>query len=207
MKIIIILIAALVFLVSCADNNSTNPDDETPVLSDNYFATTQGSYWIYENKTEDETQGTIITRDSVVLESVNQKDGKEAYNCNTYSDSDNNGSYETNNDAETFYATKNGKLYIHKDSFLPDGLGAGSVLNLSDQIEFKDDWIKIADESDDDWDIVESEIEFTLPGFGFDIVGDIDSEGENTKRTKEIIVNGQKIITYGYKVDINFNGS
>lgn len=205
MKKILILISAIIFMASCSDDSSTNPDDNTG-NKENYFATTQGSYWIYENETEDENQEKVVTRDSVALESVEQKDGKEAYNCKTYTDSDNNGTYETNNDTETFYATAEGKLYIHKDAFLPAGLGEGSLIDFSGQIEFKDDWIKIADASDDDWDIVESEIEITLPGLGFVVTGDVDSEGENTKKTKEVTVNGEKITTYGYKVDINFNG-
>ncbi len=204
---LIALVSFSVILSSCNDNKATNPDDNNPTVSGNYFATTQGSYWVYENETEDETQSTVITKDSVSLESVEQKDGKEAYNCKTYTDSDNNGSYETNSGTETFYATAEGKLYIHKDAFLPDGFGNGSPIDLSGQIEFKDDWVKIADDSDDDWDIVESKISLTLPGLGFDVEGDLDSEGENTKKTKEVTVNGQKLMTYGYKVDINFTGN
>lgn len=204
MKKVLLLISAVAILASCSDDKTTNPD---PSDSENYFATTKGSYWIYENETEDETEGTIITKDSVALESVEQKDGKEAYNCKTYSDTDNNGTYETNSGTETFYATAEGKLYIHKDAFLPDGLGEGSPLDFSGQIQFKDDWIKIADDSDDDWDILESKIDLTIPGAGFTITGNVDSEGENTKKTKEVTVNGVKMTAYGYKVDINFNGN
>ncbi|MFA7325027.1 MAG: hypothetical protein WC121_00035 [Candidatus Kapaibacterium sp.] len=204
-KLILTMTALVSFSVifsSCSDDKTTNP-----VTKENYFATTQGSYWIYENETEDETQGKVVTKDSVALESVEPKDGKEAYNCKTYTDSDNNGSYETKSGTETFYATAEGKLYIHKDAFLPDGLGEGSLLDLSDQIEFKDDWIKIADASDDDWDIVESKIDLTISGLGFGIKGDLDSEGENMNKTKEITVNGVALTTYGYKVDINFTGN
>ena len=207
MKKLLLLISAVVILASCSDDKTTNPDDNKPVATGKYFATTQGSYWIYENETEDETEGTIITKDSLALESIEQKDGKEAYNCKTYSDSDNNGSYETNSGTETFYATEEGKLYIHKDTFLPDGFGAGSMIDLTSQIEFKDDWIKIADASDDDWDIVKSKIDFTLPGVGAVIKGNLDSEGENMKKTKDFAVNGSTITTYAYKVDINFIGT
>ena len=206
MKKLILLLSAVVIMASCSDDKTTNPDDNNPTASGNYFATTQGSYWIYENETEDAAQGSVVTNDSVALESIEQKDGKEAYNCKTYTDSDNNGSFETNSGTGTFYATEEGKLYIHKDAFLPAGLGSGSLLDLSGQIEFKNDWVKIADDSDDDWDIVKSDINLTLPGLGFDVTGKLDSEGENTKNTKEVIVNGEKLTTYGYKVDINFNG-
>ena len=207
MKKILLLLSAVVILASCADDKTTNPDDKKPVVTEKYFATTQGSYWIYENESEDAEQGKVITKDSVALESVEQKDGKEAYNCKTYSDSDNNGTYETNNGTGTFYATAEGKLYIHKDAFLPDGFGEGSPLDFSGQIEFKDDWVKIADASDDDWDIVESKIDLTIPDAGFGIKGDLDAEGENTNKTKEVTINGQKMTVYGYKVDINFTGN
>lgn len=207
MKKLLLLLSAAVIIASCSDDSSTNPDDKDPVVKENYFATTQGSYWIYENETDDETQGKVVTKDSVALESIEQKDGKEAYNCKTYTDSDNNGTYETNSGTGTFYATAEGKLYIHKDAFLPDGLGEGSLLDLSGQIEFKDDWVKIADASDDDWDIVESKIDLTIIGLGFGIKGDLDSEGENLNKTKEVTVNGVVLTTYGYKVDINFTGN
>lgn len=209
MKKILLLISTMIFMVSCADDTTTNPeeDEETPVVTEKYFATTQGSYWIYENETEDENQGTITTKDSIALESVEQKDGKEAYNCKTYSDTDNNGTYETANDSETFYATADGELYVHKDAFLPPALAGGGLFDFADQIEFKSDWIKIADDGDSDWDIVESEIDITIPGFGFDVTGDVDSEGENLNETKVVSLNGKNITTYGYKIDINFNGN
>lgn len=205
MKKLLLLISAVVILASCSDDKTTNPDDNKK--TENYFATTKGSYWIYENETEDATQGTVITKDSVALESVEQKDSKEAYNCKTYTDSDNNGSYETNSDTETFYATSAGKLYIHKDAFLPAGLGEGSMLDLTSQIEFKDDWIKIADASDDDWDILESKIDYTLPGVGAVVKGNLDSEGDNLNQTKDFTVNGVTVTAYGYKVNINFTGT
>lgn len=206
MKKLLVLIGAVVLLASCSDDTTTNPDDN-PSESENYFATTQGSYWIYENETESEETGKVITKDSVALKSVEQKDGKEAYNCKTYSDADNNGSYETSSDTETFYATAKGELYIHKDAFLPPALAGGGFFDFADQIEFKSDWIKIADDGDSDWDIVESEINITIPDFGFIVTGDVDSEGENLNKTKEVSVNGEIITTYGYKVDVNFKGN
>lgn len=207
MKKLLILLCSVVIFTACSDDSSTNPDGENPPNSENYFATTQGSYWVYENETEDEENGKVVTKDSVALKSVSQKDGKEAYNCDTYTDSDNNGSYETSQDSETFYATAKGKLYIHKDAFLPEEFAGGGLINLDGQIKFKEDWIKIADDSDDDWDIVKSPIDLTLEGLGFNVKGDLDSEGENLKKTKEVSVNGKMITTYAYKVKINFNGN
>lgn len=207
MKKILILIGTVILLASCSDDASTNPDDNNPETKETYFATTQGSYWIYENETESEETGKVITKDSVALESVEQKDGKEAYNCKTYTDADNNGSYETSNDTETFYATAEGELFIHKDAFLPPTLAVGGLFDFAEQIEFKSDWVKIADEGDSDWDIVESEIDITIPGLGFTVTGDVDSEGENLNKTREVSVNGDMVTTYGYKIDINFNGS
>lgn len=206
MKKILLLLCSVVIFSSCSDDSATNPDDK-PSASENYFATTQGSYWIYENEIEDPENGKVVTKDSVALKSVSQKDGKEAYNCDTFTDSDNNGSYETNQGSETFYATAKGKLFIHKDAFLPDEFSGGGFINLGDQIQFKEDWIKIADDSDDDWDIVKSPIEMTLDGLGFTIKGDVDSEGENMKKTKEVSVNGKMVTTFAYKVKINFNGN
>ena len=207
MKKILALIGIVIFLASCNDDTSTNPDDVDSSNSENYFATKQGSYWIYENETENEETGTVVTKDSISLVSISQRGGKESYNCKTSSDNDNNGSFETSNDTETFYATAKGELYIHKDAFLPSELAGGGLFDLADQIEFKSDWIKIADEGDSDWDIVESEIDITIPGLGFNVTGDVDSEGENLNETREVNVNGKMLITYGYKVDINFNGN
>lgn len=206
MKKILLLVCFVVFMASCSDDKTTNPDDDNPGGSGNYFMTTKGAYWIYQNDTENEDGTTVSTKDSVTLKNIEEKDGKEAYKCKTYTDTNNDGKYENDGGTERSFATSSGKLYIHKDAFLPENIGSNGIFDVSSQIQFKDDWIKIADNSDDEWDIVESDINTEIPGVGATLTGTLDIEGENLKQTKDIVVNGKTITTDGYEVEFSFDG-
>lgn len=210
MKKILILLTALigfsVIFSSCSDDKSTNPNTNPEGTNNTYFITKKGSYWIYKNKTDDPNNNTSDTKDSIYLNSIESKDGKDAYICDQYTDTNDDGTYETKSENSNFYATETSKLYLHKDSFFPPQFGPGGFFDLSDQIVFKSDWVKIVDENDDDWKILDSKIDMTLPGLNLLVKGNLISTGENTNKTKDVVVKGETIKTYGYKVNINFNG-
>ena len=205
MKKFLFLVGLLTLVLSCTDGNSTNPDDDNS--NNSFLLKTEGSYWIYNNKSNDPEAEFPSVQDSVHLKSIEQKDGRDAYVCEEYTDEDNNGNYESKSELETFYAISEGKLYLHKDSFLSPQFGEGGIFNVVDQLEFKDDWVKIADENDDDWDIVESEVEFTVPFFNADIKGSVNAEADNRKETKDFIVNGETVKTQKYEVTMTFTGT
>ena len=202
MKRIILIITIALVAISCSDNGS-DPSDNSGI----YLMQNIGSYWVYEVKSNDPEAENGTVSDSVYLKSIEQKDGKEAYICDEYSDEDNDGIYESKSELETFYATSDGKLYLHKESFLSPQFGPGGFINIADQLEFKDDWIKIADENDDDWDIVESEVEFDLPFGEVNIKGDVNAEADNRNETKDFVIDGKTIKAKKFEVQMKFEGS
>lgn len=204
-KLLLLAIAALMF--SCSDDdNPTNPDDGGGDNTEIYFMNTVNSYWIYETEAVDEDGNDITTYDSVYVKSIeNNKDGKEAYDCETRTDTDGNGSYETNN-GSAYYAASTTAFFSHQDSFTPGNIDADVFGGLSDQIQLESPWVKISDTEDNDWEILESEIDVEVQG-GIAVKGDLEAEADNMNETKTFTIDGKTIEAKGFELKFDFKGN
>lgn len=203
---LLLAMAALLFSCSSEDDNPTNPDDGGGNNTEIYFMNTVNSYWIYENESEDENGNMVTTYDSVYVKSVeDNKDGKEAYNCETRTDMDGNGTYEENN-GNVHYAASTTAFFSHKDSFTPGNISLDMFGDLEEQIEIKSDWVKISDTEDNDWEILESEIDIEVQG-GIGVKGDIEAEADNMNETKTFTVDGETFEAHGFELKVEFKGN
>lgn len=207
MKNKLLLLAMTALLFSCSsedDDKPTGPGD-----GDNteiYIMSTVNSYWIYENESEDENGNMVTTYDSTYVKSIeDNKDGKKAYNCETMSDTDGNGSYEEDN-GTIQYAASTTAFFSHKDSFTPGNIDLDMFGDLAEQIEIKSDWVKISDTEDNDWEILESEIDVTVLG-DIGVKGDIEAEADNMNETKSFTIDGKTIEAKGFEMKVEFKGN
>src|SRR6056300_1037976 len=204
-KFLILAMTALLFSCSSEDDNSTGPDDGGN-SSEILFMNTVNSYWIYENESEDENGNMFTTYDSVYVKSIeDNKDGKEAYNCETRTDMDGNGSYEENN-GSVQYAASTTAFFSHKDSFTPGNIDLDMFGALAEQIQIESDWVKIADTEDNDWEILESEIDVEVQG-GIGVKGDLEAEADNMNETKTFTIDGSTIEAKGFEIKVEFKGN
>ncbi len=204
-KLLLLAMAALLFSCSSEDDDKpTGPGD-----GDNteiYIMNTVNSYWIYENESEDENGNMVTTYDSTYVKSIDDnKDGKKAYNCETMSDTDGNGTYEEDN-GTIQYAASTTAFFSHKDSFTPGNIDLDMFGDLAEQIQIKSDWVKISDTEDNDWEILESEIDITVMG-DIGVKGDIEAEADNMNETKSFNIDGKTIEAKGFEMKVEFKGN
>jgi len=209
-KILVLAMAALLFSCSSEDEDKpTGPGDGDGDNTGVYILNSVNSYWIYENEEADEQGNMVTTYDSTYVKSIDDnKDGKEAYNCETMTDMDGNGTYEENNGTVQFAASTTA-FFSHKDSFTPGNISLDMFGDLESQIEIKDDWVKISDTEDSDWEILESEIAFDFQSpIGMAVIsGDIEVEADNMNDTKSITVDGKTIEAHGFEMKFEFDGN
>lgn len=195
------LILILPFLLlSCSEDNTNSPNDSEVY---GILPSSKGNYWIYENYTLD----SIFTRksktntiDSIVVTRDTLRLGKTASVFTDYA-SVSGGNFTKSGD--DYYYNDKSRLYVHSD-FITGNFPA----NISSFIKLDEQWMIVADENDNDWTILEQDLD-TIKLGTFGITGKIIMRGKKgtikdftitneTKQAQEYIIN----ISYSGKTSI-----
>ena len=202
-KTLIIALLGLFLLVSCSDDNTTNPPTEQ-----NFFPLNIGNYWVYENYSLDSTGKRLIQTkaiDSVVVykqeteDVLTIKSAKISVAKHHYSDKD--------PEEQKLYYTKDA-LYQKFDRI--PGLGAELFgIKIKDYIPLN--WVLLIDFKNTNWTII-PQGNVKIPDQTIPAVGKVDLELNYTLvgakgGTKQFTINGKQYTANEFKLSFKISGN
>lgn len=194
-KIVVILVSFLI--VSCGDDSSPTGVGGNGL----FFETALNTTWVYNVETKEESSFELTNIDSVVLDSHENLDGRTAYNTRTWQRDINGNQYEDLG-ITGIYSVDGLRLFLHRESLVP-AANIDAPIGIEDIFDFEDDWFKIADDSDNSWEIINQE--FTNPLFNAE--GDITGNVNRISGDRIFDIEGEELRLKGFRIELEFDGT
>jgi hypothetical protein len=192
----ILMVFLSIILISCSEDNTNSPNDSGV---SGILPSTKGNYWIYENYTLDSIYTRISktnTIDSIAVTGDTTRLGKTASIFSDYASISGGNYTKTGND---YYYNDKSRLYVHSD-FITGNFPA----NISSFIKIDEQWMILADENDNDWTIMEQDLD-TIKLGTFGITGKITMRGKKGT-IKEFLISNETKQAQEYIISIGYAG-
>ncbi len=200
---IAVTILGLIFLISCSDDNTTQPTTEQ-----NFFPLNLNNYWVYENYQLDSAGNKVLATKAIDSMIVAKQETEDVLTMKSVKISVAK-HYYTNKDSE------DQKLYYSKDALYQKfdqipGLGAELFgIKIKDYIPL--DWVLLVDFKNTNWTIIpQGSVKIpdqTIPGAG-KVDLDLSYTLVGTKGgTKQFTISGKQYTANEYKLSFKLSGN